>query len=107
MKKEMFSAIYAVVKSIPKGRVMNYGSVAALAGFSGCARQVGFALHQNPDPKNIPCHRVVFKDGALSPAFRFGGMNMQQKMLQDEGVGFVSEKVDMGKYAINEKITKM
>jgi hypothetical protein len=28
---------------------------------------------QPPDPENIPCHRVAFKDGSLSNVFSFGG----------------------------------
>lgn len=42
----------------------------------------------NPDPKAIPCHRVVTKNGELSPAFAFGGENEQRKLLKDEGVTF-------------------
>ena len=56
--------IYEVVKSIPAGRVMCYGHVAALAGNPRGARGVGFALHRNPEPGIIPCHRVVFADGS-------------------------------------------
>jgi len=96
----MFAEIYEIVKKIPKGSVMNYGTVAALAGFGGCARQVGFALHSNPDPDNIPCHRVVFLSGALSPAFLFGGENAQRRLLEDEGVTFKGGKVDMKKHAL-------
>ncbi|MCL2797546.1 MAG: MGMT family protein [Firmicutes bacterium] len=96
----MFSAFYSVVAQIPKGNVMNYGAVAELAGFKGCARQVGFALHLNPDPETIPCHRVVFKDGSLSSAFAFGGINRQRELLEGEGVGFDGDKVDMDKHGI-------
>lgn len=95
IKHTMFNEFYEVVKQIPKGKVMSYGQVAMAAGFIGCARQVGFALHKNPDPKNIPCHRVVFADGRLSPAFAFGGENRQRQLLKDEGVMFVGDKVDM------------
>jgi len=72
---------------------MSYGQVAALAGFPRCARQVGFALHQNPSQEEIPCHRVVFKDGSLSPAFAFGGENVQRRLLEGEGVTFNGDKV--------------
>ena len=96
----MFNAIYEVVRQIPKGHVAAYGTVAFLAGYPRCARQVGFALHQNPDPKGIPCHRVVFKDGRLSSAFLFGGENAQRELLEKEGVRFVGEKVDMEKHAM-------
>ncbi|MDR2581152.1 MAG: MGMT family protein, partial [Fibromonadaceae bacterium] len=67
----MFKAMHAVVKNIPKGKVASYGTVARLSGYPRCSRQVGFALHGNSDPHNIPCHRVVFKDGSLSKAFLF------------------------------------
>ena len=50
--------IYEVVKSIPRGKVMNYGEVAQRAGCKS-PRYVGLALHQNPEPGIIPCHRVV------------------------------------------------
>ncbi|MDR3001365.1 MAG: MGMT family protein [Fibromonadaceae bacterium] len=91
----MFKAMYAVVKNIPKGKVASYGTVARLAGYPRCSRQVGFALHKNPDPENIPCHRVVFKDGSLSKAFLFGGENRQRELLEAEGVRFTQGKVDI------------
>jgi len=91
----VFEEFYQIVKQIPRGKAASYGTVARLAGFPHCARQVGFALHKNPDPKTIPCHRVVFKDGSLSPAFAFGGENMQRELLLSEGITFIDEKVDM------------
>ena len=96
----MFAEFYEVVKQIPAGRVMSYGEVARRAGFPRCARHVGFALHGNPDPENIPCHRVVFKDGSLSPAFAFGGCEQQRAMLEREGISFIGERVDMIKHSI-------
>ena len=80
--------VYEVVKQIPYGRVSSYGKIAALAGNKRMARQVGWALHVNPLPEIIPCYRVVFKDGALSPAFAFGGENVQKALLEKEGVKF-------------------
>ena len=91
----MFNEFYAVVKSIPRGKVMTYGQVAALAGLPRCARQVGYALHKNPAPNEIPCHRVVFKNGSLSPAFAFGGINRQKELLEAEGVTFTGTHVNM------------
>jgi len=79
---------------------MNYGTVAALAGYPRASRRVGHALHQNPSHQDIPCHRVVFKDGSLSPAFAFGGINRQRELLESDGVTFVGERVDMAKYSI-------
>ena len=80
--------VYDVVRQIPRGRVASYGQVARLVGAPRCARLVGFALHANPEPGVIPCHRVVFKDGSLAPAFAFGGPDEQRRLLEAEGIGF-------------------
>ena len=68
-----YDKIYAAVCLIPRGRVATYGQVAALAGNGGAARAVGNALHKNPMPGVIPCHRVVNAQGRLAPHFAFGG----------------------------------
>lgn len=95
-----FELIYEVVKSIPYGKVASYGAVASLAGNPHWSRVVGYALHINPDPSNIPCYRVVMKDGKLSNAFAFGGEDAQRKLLEAEGVGFLPDgKVDMKKHS--------
>lgn len=94
-----FEKIYEVVKTIPKGKVMSYGQVAILAGNPRWARVVGYALHVNPQPGVIPCHRVVMKDGSVSSGFAFGGADVQRQMLLSEGVGFVDDMhVDMERY---------
>ncbi|PXV91767.1 methylated-DNA-protein-cysteine methyltransferase-like protein [Lachnotalea glycerini] len=93
-----FNMIYDVVKKIPKGKVATYGQVAALAGNRRWARVVGYALHANPDPENIPCYRVVTKDGKPSNAFVFGGINEQIKLLEKDGIEFKDGVVDMEKY---------
>ncbi len=93
--------IYEVVKLIPCGRVMSYGQVARLAGNPRGARAVGFALHRNPQPGVIPCHRVVFRDGSLAPGFAFGGPDEQRRLLEAEGVGFTEDgRVDMEKFGM-------
>lgn len=87
---ESFTArVYAVVRRIPRGTVATYGQVAALAGNPRNARIVGYALHSNPQPGVVPCHRVVFRDGSLAPGFAFGGPDRQRALLREEGVGFV------------------
>lgn len=83
-----FERIYEVVKTIPRGKVMTYGMVAKMANVA-TPRVVGFALHVNSDPKNIPCHRVVFADGSLSKGYVFGGEGEQKRKLEEEGVRFV------------------
>ena len=96
-----FEKIYEVVKNIPKGRVATYGQVARLAGNPHWARVVGYALHNNPDPDTIPCHRVVNKDGKVAEAFVFGGGGVQRSLLESEGVIFEPDgTIDLKKYGI-------
>ena len=98
MEKSSFELIYDVVKQIPKGTVATYGQVAALAGNRRWARVVGYALHANPDPEHIPCHRVVNRLGEVSKAFVFGGENRQIALLESEGVRLNGNKVELEKY---------
>ncbi len=96
-----FEKIYEVVKDIPKGKVATYGQVALLAGNPRWARVVGYALHINPDPSNIPCHRVVNREGKVAPDFAFGGEGVQRSLLESEGVVFEENgRIDLGKYGI-------
>ena len=91
-----FEKIYQVVRRIPYGKVASYGQIAAAVGNPRLTRVVGYALHRNPAPGVIPCHRVVKKDGSVSEAFAFGGENAQIEMLRAEGVEFAEYgKVDM------------
>ena len=93
---EFTRRIYEVVKQIPKGRVASYGQVAQLAGNPRGARGVGFALHRNPEPGVIPCHRVVFRDGSICSGYAFGGPEVQRRLLEAEGVSFLADgRVDM------------
>ena len=63
MNQSAFEKIYEVVKQIPYGQVATYGQIAAIAGNQRWARVVGYALHANPNPDEIPCYRVVNKEG--------------------------------------------
>ena len=92
--------VFEVVRRIPRGKVASYGQVGRLIGAPRSARYVGYALHANPDPgaevNNIPCHRVVFKDGGLCTGFAFGGPEIQREMLEAVGVAFADDThVDM------------
>ena len=92
-------AVYEVVRQIPKGRVATYGQVARMVGKPRNARFVGYALHVNPEPGIIPCHRVVFRDGSLAPGFAFGGADVQRELLANEGVEFLPNgRVDMAHF---------
>ena len=96
-----YDKIYDVVKSIPCGRVATYGQVAILAGSEKLARTVGNALHANPDPEHIPCHRVVNCKGKVAEFYAFGGADAQRKRLEDEGIVFEENgRVDLKKYGM-------
>lgn len=96
----MTSSIYTVVKKIPKGKVATYGQVALIAGNRNMARVVGNALHHNPEPGIIPCHRVVNYKGKLSDAFAFGGINEQARLLEQEGVTVSNGVVDLKQFQV-------
>lgn len=93
-----FEKIYEVVKRIPRGKVATYGQIARLAGNAKWSRVVGYALHVNPDPANIPCFRVVNRFGDLSGAFAFGGADAQAKLLRADGVEVRNNAVDLDKF---------
>ena len=97
----VFEKIYEVVKTIPKGKVATYGKVALLAGNPRWARVVGYALHNNPAPGEIPCHRVVNREGRVAAAFVFGGGDVQRALLEQEGIVFGTDgRIDLEKYSV-------
>lgn len=90
--------IYEAVKKIPKGCVATYAQVAEAAGDKKMARAVGNALHKNPDPSSIPCHRVVNAKGELAGNYAFGGAWKQAEILESEGVEVIDGRVDLEKF---------
>jgi methylated-DNA-protein-cysteine methyltransferase-like protein len=84
-----FTKVYEVVTHIPAGKVMTYGQIAKIIG-APTPRVVGFALHANKSAE-VPCHRVVAKDGSLSAGFAFGGRDEHRYRLEQEGITFTSD----------------
>jgi O-6-methylguanine DNA methyltransferase len=74
--------VLAVVKKIPKGKMMTYTEVAKRAGSLGASRAVGSILKKNFDP-SIPCHRVIRSDGSLGQYNR--GAEEKERKLRLEG----------------------
>ena len=94
MKRTFSEKVYQATKQIPPGKVASYGQIAKIIGQPKAARAVGNCLHHNPDPKTIPCHRVVNCEGRLAPGFK-----EQKEKLLKEGVKFRDEKnVDLKRY---------
>ena len=93
--------VYAILKTIPAGKVMTYGQVAERLGNKNLARTVGNILHDNPDPANIPCHRVVNAKGKVAEHYAFGGADAQRAKLEAEGIVFEQNgRIDLKKYGI-------
>ena len=70
--------------------------LSALAGNPRWARVVGYALHAAPP--DLPCHRVVNREGRTADAFRAGGQDWQRIFLEEEGVPFLPDgRVDLAR----------
>ncbi|NIR51339.1 MGMT family protein [candidate division KSB1 bacterium] len=98
MKSQAFERIYEIIQKIPKGKVVTYGQVAALAGYPGAARTVGWALGSLTGEKDLPWHRVINASGKSSLAEETQ-RKLQQALLEAEGVVFDENgKVDLEKF---------
>jgi methylated-DNA-protein-cysteine methyltransferase-like protein len=88
-----------VVAGIPEGRVATYGQIAALAGLTGSARQVGFALAALPEGTDLPWQRVINARGEVSLRREPGRDGLQRHLLEEEGVVFGPEgRVDLARF---------
>lgn len=87
--------VYALTARIPPGQVATYGLLALLCGRPRASRIVGHLMAHAPE--GLPCHRVVYKDGSLSPQAVFGP-GVQQMLLEGEGVPFLPDgRVDLSR----------
>ena len=64
--------------AIPFGSVTTYRDVAKRAGSPRAARAAGNALHENPIPIVVPCHRVVPSGGGVG---KYGGQEWRKEYL--------------------------
>ena len=81
---DFMRTIWKTLCKVPFGETVSYGWLAAASGYPGAARAVGQAMHRNPIPIVIPCHRVVGAGGHLT-GFG-GGMEIKCALLALEGV---------------------
>jgi methylated-DNA-protein-cysteine methyltransferase-like protein len=89
--------ILETVMRIPEGRVATYGQVAAAAGLPGRARLVGRALKGLGEDSLVPWHRVLGAGGRISIPSD-GAAGLQRGLLEDEGVTFRAERVDLARH---------
>ena len=93
-----YERVWAVVREVPPGRVTTYGAIARHLGTTS-SRAVGWALKAaaNLDPLDVPCHRVVNREGFLSGRHHFATPTAMEERLRSEGVAFAAEHtVDLG-----------
>ena len=94
-----YEAIYAVVATIPIGRVATYGQIAGAAGLPGRARLVGKALASLPELSPVPWYRVVGTGGRIRTPRGPDGEYLQAVLLEDEGVKVRSSgRIDLSKF---------
>ena len=81
--------VYALVRHIPPGKVLNYGRVAYLLGVPRGARAVGWALSLlKHGDQGVPWHRVVNAHGRVSIKGSPEGAAEQRARLEAEGIAF-------------------
>jgi methylated-DNA-[protein]-cysteine S-methyltransferase len=76
--------VYEVARTIPAGRTVTYGDVAARLGASGASRAVGQALGRNPFALIVPCHRVLAAGGKAGGFSANGGVATKLRLLSIE-----------------------
>lgn len=103
----MEKKIYEFLQTIPKGKVVTYGQIAEYLGNKKLSRVVGNILHKNPNEYKYPCYKVVNSRGDLSSNFAFGGIEKQKEKLEKEGILVNNYKVDLEKYQMKMKTSKI
>ncbi len=91
--------VIALVRDIPRGKVITYGRIAALAGYPGSARHVSRVLNKFSSEKNLPWHRVINAQGGISLTI-YNGKVVQRDLLEEEGILFSKTgKIDLEVYS--------
>ena len=96
LSQNLFRRVYALVRQVPRGRVVTYGQIAHALGAPRAARTVGWAMRDCPD--RVPWQRVVNARGEISlrPT---SGYHEQRARLREEGVRFDrAGRIDLDKY---------
>ena len=89
--------VFEIVRRIPAGRVMTYGQLATIPGEGYTARTVGFVMHSADDA--LPWQRVINAQGACSTGRVILPPDLQQRMLEAEGVQFDARgRCDLARY---------
>jgi len=98
--EDFFLKVYEIVMNIPFGKVTTYGHIAKAIGARSSSRIVGYALNniELNERKSVPCHRVVNRNGDLSGKMHFETPTAMREALEEEGVEFDGERVNLKKH---------
>jgi methylated-DNA-[protein]-cysteine S-methyltransferase len=77
-------ALADTLRAVPRGEVVSYGELAALAGRPGAARAAGAFCAANRFAFLVPCHRVVAAHGI--GGYGSAGIEVKRRLLALEGV---------------------
>src|SRR5690349_17096764 len=98
-----YEQVWQLVRQVPHGKVATYGQIALMipppigVDFDSYKafgpRWVGGAMAACPD--DVPWQRVINSQGKISPR---PGSERQRELLEEEGVEFVKDKIDLKKY---------
>ena len=96
---ELHRQILEVIALVPYGKVASYGQIAKLAGLPKHARLVGYVLKHLDKESQIPWYRVINSQGKISVTrMNEKGNNVQQDLLEAEGVYLLNGKVSLKKF---------
>ena len=99
MNEKLMREVYAIADSIPPGKVMSYGQIAAVLGRPKNSRLIGKIMSLADRYGDHPCHRVVNSAGRTVP-----GWPEQRELLEAEGVTFRKNgNVDMSKHRVEQE----
>lgn len=99
---ELHRQILEVIALIPYGKVASYRQIAKLAGLPKHARLVGYVLKHLDEESKIPWYRVINSQGKISVSrLNEKGENIQQVLLEEEGVYLLNNKVSLKVFGWN------
>src|SRR3972149_4106988 len=96
-------AVVAVVRSIPRGKVVSYGQVALMAGKPGAAREVGWVLRRL-ESVDMPWWRVINNQGRISIKGNiYHDAKSQRQLLRQDGVEVGEDfSVEIAKFRLHK-----
>jgi len=103
--KGLYRRIYAIVRTIPPGKVSTYGQIARIAG-NCTARMAGYAMSAARPEDETPWFRVINSRGEISFPPGSEGCELQRRLLEEEGVVFDHRgRIDLDEFGWDGLIT--